>query len=229
MCWTVHFACANALTMTHARTIRQPFSRAIVCIVKFTSRRQFKIKGLGTQNWLGLASLAWTSPELYNNLTLPIVHPNSLAPSLLQPSFSPSSSLLSMANALNQTNIPTFNGKERKSYQDPLMGNALHEPLPSSQRSRGNRRRKEYLKAQKKDCLSEKQGEGEDDDDEKTEVKRKIVALQRIVPGGETLGVDKLFEETAEYILALQCQIKAMRVLTGLIEGLEKKKRKLGG
>ena len=87
------------------------------------------------------------------------------------------------------------------------------------------------MKAQKRDCLSEKQEEGEEeeDDDEKAEVKRKITALQRIVPGGECLGVDKLFEETAEYILALQCQIKAMRVLTGLIEDLEKQKRKLGG
>ena len=86
------------------------------------------------------------------------------------------------------------------------------------------------MNAQKKDNLSEKQGEegeeddGDDDndDDEKTEVKRKIVALQRIVPGGEALGVDKLFEETAGYILALQCQIKAMRVLTSIIKGLEK-------
>ena len=101
------------------------------------------------------------------------------------------------------------------------------------------------MKAQKKDSVhdylsgkgeeeveveeEEEEEEDDDDDDEKVEVKRKIVALQRIVPGGESLGADKLFEETAEYILALQCQIKAMRVLTGFIEGLEKQKRKLGG
>ncbi|XWS41063.1 hypothetical protein CRYUN_Cryun17cG0048300 [Craigia yunnanensis] len=137
-----------------------------------------------------------------------------------------------MENALTQTNIPTFHSKGRKTHQNPLMGTALLEPLPSFQRSRGTRRkRREYLKAEKKDYLSEKQeeGEGEDDDDEKTKVKRKIVALQRIVPGGEALGVDKLFEETAGYILALQYQIKAMRVLTSFIEGLKKQNRKLGG
>ncbi|XP_021274482.1 transcription factor PAR1-like [Herrania umbratica] len=143
-----------------------------------------------------------------------------------------------MENALNQTNIPTFQSKETKTHQSPLIGNALHEPLPASfQRNRGTRRkRREYLKAKKKDHLSEKQGAGgeeedddDDDDDDKAEVKRKIVALQRIVPGGESLGVDKLFEETAGYILALQCQIKAMRVLSCFIEGLEKQKRKLGG
>ncbi|XP_022739268.1 transcription factor PAR1-like [Durio zibethinus] len=139
-----------------------------------------------------------------------------------------------MENALNQTNVPIFHGKERKTHQNALMGNALHEPLPSFQRSRatGRKRSCEYLNAQKKDYLSEKQEgekEEEDDDDEKSEVKRKIVALQRIVPGGEALGVDELFEETAGYILALQCQIKTMRVLSSFIEGLEKQKTKLGG
>ncbi|XVF16813.1 hypothetical protein REPUB_Repub10bG0064600 [Reevesia pubescens] len=137
-----------------------------------------------------------------------------------------------MENALN---IPTFQRKlERKTHQNPLMGNALH-ALPNFPRTRGTRRkRREYLKGQRKDYLSEKQEEDDGvdvdvDDDEKAEVKRKIVALQRIVPGGESLGVDKLFEETAGYILALQCQIKAMRVLSSFIDGLEKQKTKLGG
>ncbi|XP_062104611.1 transcription factor PAR1-like [Humulus lupulus] len=69
-------------------------------------------------------------------------------------------------------------------------------------------------------------GEG-DEESEKEEVERKIKALQRIVPGGESLGVDKLFDETAGYILALQCQLKAMRTLAAFVEGLEK--RKFGG
>ncbi|KAL3754807.1 hypothetical protein ACJRO7_001977 [Eucalyptus globulus] len=70
---------------------------------------------------------------------------------------------------------------------------------------------------------------GLEDDDSKAEVERKIVALQRIVPGGADLGVDKLFEETAGYILVLQGQLKAMRALTNFFEGLEREKRKLGG
>ncbi|KAF2290615.1 hypothetical protein GH714_014707 [Hevea brasiliensis] len=71
-------------------------------------------------------------------------------------------------------------------------------------------------------------GSSQDDDDEKEEVERKIWALQRIVPGGESLEVDKLFEETAGYILALQCQIKTMRVFASFLEGMEKEKSKLG-
>ncbi|KAG8477187.1 hypothetical protein CXB51_031003 [Gossypium anomalum] len=133
-------------------------------------------------------------------------------------------------NAVNQTNTPTFYSKTQ---QNPLMGSALHEAFPTFQTTRGTtRKRTVYLKSQNKDSLrdeEEEEEEDEDDDDERTEVKRKIVALQRIVPGGEALGVDKLFEETAGYILALQGQIRAMRVLTSFIEGMDKQKRKLGG
>ncbi|XP_017629513.1 transcription factor PAR1-like [Gossypium arboreum] len=136
-------------------------------------------------------------------------------------------------NAVNQTNTPTFYSKTQ---QNPLMGSALHEAFPTFQTTRGTtRKRTVYLKSQNKDSLREEEEEEEegedddDDDDERIEVKRKIVALQRIVPGGEALGVDKLFEETAGYILALQGQIRAMRVLTSFIEGMDKQKRKLGG
>lgn len=75
--------------------------------------------------------------------------------------------------------------------------------------------------------------EGEDEDDEeecKEEVEKKIVELQKIVPGGETLeNVDNLFEETAGYILDLQNQIKGLRVLASFFELLDKQKSKLGG
>ncbi|KAF3493313.1 hypothetical protein DY000_02056601 [Brassica cretica] len=57
----------------------------------------------------------------------------------------------------------------------------------------------------------------EDDDDEEA-VEEKIETLQTIVPGGTALEVDELFEETASYILALQCQIKAIKVLTAFLE-----------
>ncbi|MBA0559775.1 hypothetical protein Golob_016721, partial [Gossypium lobatum] len=130
-------------------------------------------------------------------------------------------------NAVNQTNTPTFYSKTQ---QNPLMGSALHEAFPTFQTTRGTtRKRADYLKSQNKDSLREEEEEEEDnDDDERIKVKRKIVALQRIVPGGEALGVDKLFEETAGYILALQGQIRAMRVLASFIEGMDKQKRKLG-
>ncbi|XP_068665294.1 transcription factor PAR1-like [Aristolochia californica] len=66
-------------------------------------------------------------------------------------------------------------------------------------------------------------------DDERAEVERKIAALQRLVPGGESLEVDKLFEETAEYILALEGKVISMKLLTNLFEGLQKEETKVGG
>ncbi|KAF8082853.1 hypothetical protein N665_0804s0001 [Sinapis alba] len=62
----------------------------------------------------------------------------------------------------------------------------------------------------------------EDDEEEEEGVEEKIEALQTIVPGGTALGVDALFEETASYILALQCQINAIKVLTSFLESCEK-------
>lgn len=55
------------------------------------------------------------------------------------------------------------------------------------------------------------------------------MALQKIVPGGETLPVAELFEETAEYIFALECQVKALRFLAAFVQSSENRKRKLGG
>ncbi|XP_059282483.1 transcription factor PAR1-like [Lycium ferocissimum] len=69
----------------------------------------------------------------------------------------------------------------------------------------------------------------EEEGDDKAEVEEKIMALQKIVPGGEQLGVDMLFEETAGYILQLQCQVKALKVLASFVEGTEKERMKLGG
>ncbi|XP_054792867.1 transcription factor PAR1 [Prosopis cineraria] len=69
----------------------------------------------------------------------------------------------------------------------------------------------------------------EEEEEEREEIEKKIEALQRIVPGGESLEMDKLFDETAGYIMALQYQIKGLRALSNLFERLEKEKSKLGG
>ncbi|KAL4363713.1 hypothetical protein GQ457_04G033980 [Hibiscus cannabinus] len=137
-------------------------------------------------------------------------------------------------NAMNQTKTPTFYTKEAKPQKSPLH----EEASPIFQRARGTtRKRIEHSnKARDNDSWSGEQDEEEDgccggdaDDDEKVEVKRKMVALQRIVPGGEDLGADQLFEETAGYILALQSQIRTMKALASFIQGVGKEKRKLGG
>ncbi|KAH7861827.1 hypothetical protein Vadar_031375 [Vaccinium darrowii] len=109
------------------------------------------------------------------------------------------------------------------------LGNASYESLASLRRvrrpephRRTQRKRRVVVKVSKEVMSSE----GEDD---KAEVDTKIMALQRIVPGGESLGIENLFEETAGYIQALQGQLRAMRVITSFFEGLEGEKRKLGG
>lgn len=58
---------------------------------------------------------------------------------------------------------------------------------------------------------------------------KKIVALKKIVPGGETLAVENLLEETADYILSLQYKVEALRFLVAIVESSENNKRKLGG
>ena len=104
---------------------------------------------------------------------------------------------------------------------------------------RGRRRRrevKELLIAKEEGggggCAVERRvegGGGGEEEDDSEELERKIHALQKIVPGGESLGVDKLFDETAGYIVALQCQVKALRAHAGFFEKLEKEKTKFGG
>ncbi|KAL1821329.1 hypothetical protein ACET3Z_016198 [Daucus carota] len=89
------------------------------------------------------------------------------------------------------------------------------------------------LKRKRDVGLADNTGADEDEDDEeecKEEVEKKIVELQKIVPGGESLeNVDNLFEETAGYILDLQNQIKGLRVLASFFQLLDKQKTKLGG
>ncbi|KAL4622271.1 hypothetical protein ACB092_06G285400 [Castanea dentata] len=161
-------------------------------------------------------------------------------------------SIISMENT-HETQRPT-----PTTFLEMGHAGAVHEALPSFQTSkkkqlgttkhRRSTRRKRgqgmVMKSQDKEHLDRAVGVGvgggggggdevivceDDDDDEKAEVERKIEALQRIVPGGESLGVDNLFEETAGYIMALQYQVKALRALSTFFERLDKEKTKLGG
>ncbi|XP_010525444.1 PREDICTED: transcription factor PAR1-like [Tarenaya hassleriana] len=56
---------------------------------------------------------------------------------------------------------------------------------------------------------------------EEEEVEEKIALLKKMVPGAAALGIDALFDETASYILSLQSQIKAMRVISAFLDRLE--------
>lgn len=44
-------------------------------------------------------------------------------------------------------------------------------------------------------------------------IDKRLGALQKLVPGGTKMGVDTLFQETADYILNLQMQVHAMEAL----------------
>ncbi|XP_030515709.1 transcription factor PAR1-like [Rhodamnia argentea] len=128
------------------------------------------------------------------------------------------------------------------SNQEPEMGAPKNQSLSSGERGRrlGSLGRAKSRKQRDSKTLQPKRkknaavvngsdgGEPEEDEN-KAEMEGKIAALQRIVPGGVELGVDKLFEETAGYILNLQGQVKAMRALANFFEVLEKEKWKLGG
>ncbi|XP_027333902.1 transcription factor PAR1-like [Abrus precatorius] len=123
------------------------------------------------------------------------------------------------------TIIPTF---LRKSDQSSSI--TPHKSLHVFRRSRRRCREGPNMQHAVNDCVEKKEEEEEEEeDDDKEEIEKKIHALQRIVPGGESFGVDKLFDETAGYIVSLQYQVKALRALTGFFEKLEKEKTKFGG
>ncbi|KAG0456511.1 hypothetical protein HPP92_024299 [Vanilla planifolia] len=58
------------------------------------------------------------------------------------------------------------------------------------------------------------------------EIGRRVRALRRLVPGGEEMEIGRLFEETAEYIEALEEKLGAMRALADHLHGLGKRKTK---
>ncbi|KAK7372845.1 hypothetical protein VNO80_06233 [Phaseolus coccineus] len=147
-----------------------------------------------------------------------------------------SSSMEQEDNTPKHTIIPTFLRKPSDDQANSTVSShkSLHVFRHSRRRCRKELTVKEPAKEgedEEKEKEKEKEKEeGEDGDgDDREEIERKIHALQRIVPGGESLGVDKLFDETAGYILALQYQVKALRALTGFFEKLEKEKTKFGG
>ncbi|XP_028777918.1 transcription factor PAR2-like [Neltuma alba] len=132
--------------------------------------------------------------------------------------------------------IPAFLSKPDNASVPHLPTTADHSLRPLHKRRRSSRDQTtttgKKTKTIKEDrCDDEKVEEDHEagEEEDKEEIERKIEALQRIVPGGESLGMDKLFDETADYIMALKYQIKGLRALSSLFERLEKDKSKLGG
>ncbi|KAF1868725.1 hypothetical protein Lal_00036163 [Lupinus albus] len=130
------------------------------------------------------------------------------------------------------TTLPTFLKQDSS-----MLPHAVHKSLHLLRRSRRLWRRhgiRELIKEEEVMTVKEENNDKgcvvkEEEEEEEEEVENKINALKKIVPNGESLGMDKLFDETAGYIMALQSQVKALKTLASFFENLEKDKTKLGG
>lgn len=190
-----------------------------------TSSKQTK----QSPSWAFYFSVSFTDgPIVVVNLTsLQLHHRNKLTAHLLSLYISLSSSyLLSLHTS-------SMNREETTQNQEPtstIKSNPQNSPQKTNLASKKmvGLAKKTRPRSSRTQRISIKNNDQEHEHD-KVEVQQKIVALQRIVPGGEELGVDKLFEETACYIKSLQNQVMAMRALTSLFEGLEREKTMFGG
>ncbi|GMI87734.1 UPBEAT1 [Hibiscus trionum] len=48
---------------------------------------------------------------------------------------------------------------------------------------------------------------------------RKVEMLKKLIPNKETVGLDGLFRETAEYIMCLQMRVKVMQIMVEVLTG----------
>lgn len=52
-------------------------------------------------------------------------------------------------------------------------------------------------------------------------IQRRVRTLKKLVPNGEAMGVDGLFRETADYILALEMRVKVMKIMMKVLTGCD--------
>lgn len=50
-------------------------------------------------------------------------------------------------------------------------------------------------------------------------VGRRVRTLKKLIPNGESLGLDGLFRETADYILSLQMRVRVMQIMVKVLTG----------
>ncbi|XWS22711.1 hypothetical protein CRYUN_Cryun29cG0059500 [Craigia yunnanensis] len=50
-------------------------------------------------------------------------------------------------------------------------------------------------------------------------IEKKVKTLKKLIPNKESIGLDGLFRETAEYILSLQMRVKAMQIMVKVLTG----------
>lgn len=52
-------------------------------------------------------------------------------------------------------------------------------------------------------------------------VKKRVKTLRKLVPNSESMGLDGLFRETADYIMSLQMRVQVMKVMVNLLSGFD--------
>ncbi|XP_039069302.1 transcription factor UPBEAT1-like [Hibiscus syriacus] len=50
-------------------------------------------------------------------------------------------------------------------------------------------------------------------------IEKKVKTLKRLIPSNDSTGLDGLFRDTAEYILALQMRVKVMQIMVNVLSG----------
>ncbi|CAA2934490.1 transcription factor UPBEAT1 [Olea europaea subsp. europaea] len=51
------------------------------------------------------------------------------------------------------------------------------------------------------------------------QIQRKVRTLKKLIPNCESMGLDWLFRETADYIIALQMRVKVMQIMVNVFSG----------
>ncbi|KAJ0053454.1 hypothetical protein Pint_00838 [Pistacia integerrima] len=52
-------------------------------------------------------------------------------------------------------------------------------------------------------------------------IQRRVKTLKKLIPKSESTGLDGLFRETADYILALEMRVKVMQIMVKVLGGSE--------
>ncbi|KAL2556485.1 transcription factor UPBEAT1 [Forsythia ovata] len=50
----------------------------------------------------------------------------------------------------------------------------------------------------------------------RSQIERKVRTLKKLIPNCESMGLDRLFTETADYIIALQIRVKIMQIMVNV-------------
>ncbi|CAI9767868.1 unnamed protein product [Fraxinus pennsylvanica] len=53
----------------------------------------------------------------------------------------------------------------------------------------------------------------------RNQIERKVKTLKKLIPNCDSMRLDRLFRETADYIIALQMRVKVMQIMVNVFSG----------